>query len=179
MNERARFTLYVAVALLAGAMGIYICYGRLSEARALAAGAGEDMIKCRELADSIVRLSSHRQNQMTDQPQDESSIDRRSEEAAQLANMSPEKLEKTSHPSPRRLGQSPYRENLTTIILKEVSMEETIRFLHALTGDSPSLRVQSLRFWTQKGNKVDALQDRWNVDLTLADLVYDPKTDSR
>ena len=55
MSRTMRQTLFAAVAVLATMMAIYVCYGRLSVARALAAGAGEDLVRCRELADSIAQ----------------------------------------------------------------------------------------------------------------------------
>lgn len=168
MNRRITIWLGVLVTLLA-IIGAW-SYGQLAEARRAGAAAAGDLEACRSLAGHIRR---YRQ-----QPARAAEFERAStettapiEQAAREAELRDGQLERITPKPPRRLGDSVYKEKPTEVQLRDVSLKQVYDLLSRLTAPQVGLSVRSIRLTAPRPEDTE---DRWNCEVELTYLIFDP-----
>jgi hypothetical protein len=172
-----RLRLYTA-GVLVGLLGTALwSYGRLADARDAAAAAADNLATCRDLAGQIESLR-RRPSLAGSRELKEEELTSRIDRAAAAAKFDEGSLDRIEPGPPRRLGETPYRETPTVVYLRRVTLRQLFTFLHALAGDGAStggLHVRRVDLSAPR-DAPDADGDRWNVETTLAQLVYAPKS---
>lgn len=136
--------------------------------------AAQDLGQCLELESSI--QSARRQTTLASASEiDSQELARRIDVAARGAHLSPAALEGII-PQPRqRIGNLPYVEIPTTLVLRKVELRPLAGFLYDLT-NAPGLSVRQLRLHPPRG---DAASTLWDADVTITCLIYAPNDNPR
>jgi hypothetical protein len=73
--------------------------------------------------------------------------------------------------APRRIGESPYLEHPTQLLLRQVTLAQVFSFLHALSDGGSPLEARSIRL---SAAREDPTGTQWTVELTLSYKLYSP-----
>lgn len=92
------------------------------------------------------------------------------ESALQAANVPTQRWHDSIPQTPQRLPHSPYLRFSTRLYFEAVTLEQIMRFAHALLKADPSLTVSSLQVSSRPQQETAV----WNVDLAVSYLVYAP-----
>lgn len=172
MNDRRHLLMIagLAVALLAAVLW---SYGRLAAARDGAAASAENLDKCRELAARVESLR-RRPSVAGSRELREAELTSRIEQAAGEAEFDEGAVDRIEPQPARRLGDGLYRETPTSLRLNGVTLQQLFTFLHALgAADASGLHLRDIHLTAPRGG--EAAGDQWDVDATLAQLVYAPE----
>jgi len=105
-----------------------------------------------------------------------SDLFRRVENAAKSASMPIENLVLINPQPVRRIGDTDYKQQQTEMILRHVTLEQMVRFLHALTAfEDSSLSVESIRLLAPR-HDAGSDKETWHAEVTLTQLIYFPKS---
>lgn len=100
------------------------------------------------------------------------------EESAQKANLDVAQIVRIWPEPARRIGQSPYLEKPTQILLRNATLEQFTRFLAHVIQSPYRLRVSALRLSAPRDRDAAATgPDRWTAEVTLTYLLYAPVTE--
>jgi hypothetical protein len=169
MSPARRPIVLAGVLLAMLAVAAYWSVGWMSQQRRLAAQAAEDLATCRRLADDILTLSPPpAAAPATGVGVHE--LGQRIEDASRKANLAPVSLEGVFPQNARRLGDTPYLQKPTSLVLRNVSLSQLVTFLYHLTDQSGWI-VQDLRLRTPRGDEHGAL---WDAEATLTCLMNAP-----
>ena len=168
-DARNRRTVWLALAVLAAALAAVWCYGKLVASREQAAAAAAELAECRRYADAIGEGRKAPSLASAEQPQAE--LGRRIERAAKAAKLPAGGVERIGAEQQARLTPQTVRRS-RQVILRGVTLRQTMTFLHELSAADRGLRVQDLRLTAPRG---DAAGDRWGVEATLAYEVNEPQ----
>lgn len=168
MNQR---TLVLSLILI-GLLSVAACVAamHLAGQRAAACRAGEDLAECRRLADRIRGLST-RPRRASDHEQLSSETSTLIEKAAAAAGVSGGRLV-SIHPEPaQRVAESVYKEKPTRIILRGVTVRQSVELMQRLAAGEHALSIKSVNL-----TAVTPQDDRdvWNADVVVTYLIYDP-----
>lgn len=160
----------VALLLLACAWS----YGVLASSRQAALEASDDLATCRKLATRIQALRQKPSVAGT-RELEPTELSKQIEEAAKGAGIPAERLVRVWPEQARRVGNSPYKEKPTQVLLRGVSVQQTVTMLHALASSDSGLQVKSLRVIApREGERADG----WTVETTVASLIFAPGGDA-
>ena len=101
-------------------------------------------------------------------------ITTRAEQAGQRANLSASSLVRIEPQPAARLGDSPYRLRPTRLELRQVTLEQVIRFAHAMVDDSQGTTLRDLRLTNSSSEPSAARADDWKVEVVLTQLIFAP-----
>jgi hypothetical protein len=161
----------LAVLIGVGLIGLNIwAYFAVSDARDEAARASWDAQTCHQLADRIIRLRTG-PSVARNKEEAEQATSQRIESVANACNIAGDALAAIDPGTPVRVADSAYLEKPTTVQLRAVSLPQLIDFLCQLSGSENGLRIKALRL-TAPHQAED--NNHWNVELTLAQLIYSP-----
>jgi hypothetical protein len=166
-----RLRLYTA-GVLVGLLGTALwSYGRLADARGAAGAAADNLAACRDLAAQIESL--RRRPALAGARELKGEELRNWIQQAASAQFDDGSVGLIEPGSPRRLGDGPYRETPVVVRLKSVTLRQLFTFLHALAADpARGVHVRRVDLNAPRENEAD---DRWNVETTVAQLVYAPR----
>lgn len=156
-----------AAVLAAAAVG---CWTSLVDSRDAALTAAADLKAARRSADRIV--SARRSTPVAGGLRPEREQRRRIDVAAGRADIAPEAFETIEEQPGRRIGNTGYEERPTQVVIREVSLQQAVTFLHAVAGESQGVSVKSIRLTASR--EQDA-SDRWRAEATLAFLAQAPR----
>lgn len=101
------------------------------------------------------------------------------EDAAKEAGLSLAKLIRISPNPAQRLGETPYQRKPTQVLLRGVSLEQAIRFLHAVQQHDRELHVTAVRLSAaREPARQTPGSEQWTLEATLSYLIYAPPNDS-
>lgn len=163
--------LYVAVIAAALLMAGLWAVGYLVDARQAAEMAASDLDSCRAIAARIGTMKAGN-DAAANGTLDQAALQRKGEEALQSIGLPPSHLVKVAPEAPRTVGQTAYREVPTNLILRDMTLRQTVSFLLAMTGDGSPLQTRALRL--SGANDPNGPDPLWSVEVTLAYLVYQP-----
>ncbi len=95
------------------------------------------------------------------------------EQALQAAGVPADLWQDSIPQAPVRLPQSPYQRHSTRLYFEDLTLEQIVRFTHALLETDPSLAIPALHL--SGGARAESAT--WNVDLAVSYLVYAPAGD--
>lgn len=130
--------------------------------------------ECAQLANAIKTLKA---------APTQASLSRRSEQelslqvdrAAELAKLAPASVLSIEPHALRRVKDTAYLEQSTHVELRQVNLEQLIRFLKELTVGTEEHRVTSIRLAEPRVSATNEKEsETWSVELTLTDLIYAP-----
>ena len=155
----------IAAVAACAAAGIW-----LVQCQARYARAGADLDSC---ARSAARICQCRQSpaMAAEQERQTAATNGPIESAAKAAGVPLERIVRISHEPPRWLGDTPYKEKPTQVIMKGVTLRQFFALAGALANGPEPLALASVRL---AAPGADDTGDLWNVELTLTYLIFDP-----
>lgn len=141
-----------------------------------------------EAAVSQQRLQKSRQQaaeitQMRDRPafaatamEDVSALTTRIAGARRTADIAAQAVDLVDPRSPQRSGDSPYLLRPVAINLRGLRLPQVVQFTAALTDRQAGMWVNQLRLAPVRRDAEQDEPELWNVDLTLTQVVFSPKT---
>jgi hypothetical protein len=139
-----------------------------------AANAADDLAACQRLATRVTALSR------SDRPVSGATelatpdVARLIESAATTAAIPPDSLIRIV-PEPARTREGrPYQEQSTEVVLHAVTVEQTVRFLYALSTAAPNLRPTNLSLLAPSDAPTNTAA--WNAEIRLTHRTYIPAT---
>lgn len=168
MNRRTAILTMILLILL-GVVS-WNCYQYYGSSQAYAKRAQEDLAVSSRLLAAIDRIEN-RQEIASDHERLAAETTGRIEQAARQAGISASGLAHINPQSPQRLGDSPYKQKPTQVILKNVTLEQLVKMAHTLGAQADSLLPKSLRVTAPRNADTGGF---WNAELVLTYLIYDP-----
>jgi len=167
MNRRS-MNILLPLAVIAGLFGVAgWSVSEMFAAQTDARRAAETLGQCAEVARQIERLRDGPEI-ASNQAIDTQLIARRVQDSAKKAGFND--IELIDSDPARRIGDSAYLRQPTTVSLRGVTLQQTAVFLYHLT-DDPRMTVGELRLRSPH----DQLTGRqWNVEATAYYLIYSP-----
>lgn len=146
-------------------------YRHLDQQRRVAREASADLAEVQRFAQQI-RAMRQRPAVAGSREMELNELTQRIERAAEEAQIAASSLVRIWPQPARRAGDSPYKEKPTQILLRHVTLEQLVGFLHHLSeGEGSNLTVQRLRIVAPRHNEHG---DRWTVETTVTYLIYSP-----
>lgn len=100
------------------------------------------------------------------------------EDSARLTKLPTDRIVQISPSEPRRVGDSPYKEQLTELELREITLRQLVELTLAILQADPGVSVSTLSLRVPPGNReatADGQADEfWNVQLHLTSQFYAP-----
>ena len=146
-------------------------YLGLAQSQAAAVGAAKDLADCRRLASRIQALSRQPARAGTQEVQLKELISR-IETAAKNAQISPDSLIRIWPEPAQRIGDTPYQQKPTQILLRQVTLKHIIKFLHTLTSGDLGLYADAIRLTSPRSEETGKT---WTAEVTLTYHIYAPR----
>jgi hypothetical protein len=159
--------LVVIVATLLTALGW--AWQSLDAAATSAANAAADLATCQRLAGRVTALSRNAPPASGATELATPDLAGLIESAATTATVPRESLIRIAPEPPRSREGRPYQEQSTEVVLHGVTVEQTVRFLYALSTATPDLRPTNLRLVAPSDGPADATA--WNGEIRLTHLI--------
>ena len=77
---------------------------------------------------------------------------------------------------PQRLGDTPYKEQPTTVRLENVPLKQLVTLVHRLANQNNSLHPKSIQI---RAPQWEGAEERWTAEIVLTYLIYDPPRKAR
>jgi Tfp pilus assembly protein PilO len=174
MSLLRRQTLLVVLLLVLSSVAVLWSYAVMADRQRAAQRAARETTLCRQLADRIEQLR-HRPSLAGSQELATSELAKLVEQAATASQLSADNLVRIAPEPARRIGEGPYKEKPTQVLLRNVNFRHVLKFLHTLSKPSTGLSVRQIRLTAPREQEA---VDRWAVEATLSYLVYAPGSDS-
>jgi len=168
MNRR-RFTLFVLMAGLTGIVTVW-AYDNMAAARAAAFAANDDLVACRRMT-ARIQSCQKRPVKAAEQIQLVTETTGLVEKAARGASIDLRNLVRITPEPPRRVGDTVYKEKITTVHLKNTTLKQLVVLVHNLIASRQKLQARSIRI---RAPRVDDTGTWWTVELGLTYLIYEP-----
>lgn len=168
MKSRSAILLAILLAVLAGsALWAFMQHG---QARARATEAREALGDCQRMLMQI-KSASGRPAMAAEREHDPAETTALIEQAAKSAKIAPSSLVNISPQQPQRVADSHYKEKSTGVQLENVSLQQIVCMLHALSTIDKPLVPKSIRIFAPRD---PSNSSHWNADITVTYLIYDP-----
>lgn len=162
----------VGIASVIALIGLNIwAYSEWTDQYDAAANSATALAECRVTAAQIASLRK-RPVLAGAREMGSSEVTPRIEKAALGAGLSATDLVRISPEPARRLGETPYREQSTEVVVEGVTLKQSVELLHGITNGQPGLRVKEIRLSAPQAADT---RDRWTLEATLAALIYSPQ----
>ena len=136
----------------------------------------ENLHVCRGLADQISKLKV-RPSQAMLQTQSTKELAERIDQAAQAVGLGTKNLARIEPQAVRRLGDTAYKEQPTTVDIVDTTLQQLVAFLYQLSQDGQDLHIKSIRLHAPRHQFAQSDTDeRWQAEVILTYVIYDPKT---
>jgi hypothetical protein len=149
----------------------FFLYGELERLRRAASAAADNAKTCQELSRRIIELQKKPElisGNMSSTAQIAQSV----ETAMVQAEIPAGKLVRIEPRSAKRFEKTPFLEQPSHLEFREVTMEQLIRFLHAVSVqnrlETIELRLHAPRTASETGPEI------WNAELVLTNTIYSP-----
>ena len=164
---------FVTLFLIATAMLALACwwsYDQLRSSREEALCAANDLDACQRYVAQIKSLK--------DRPSFASGAELLASEttsliesAAQGASIPANKLLRITPEQPQRVGESPYKEKPTVVLLRDVSLAQVADLAYRLSVAPQPLTAKSLRLTAPQ---IEDVTDSWSAELVVTYLIFAP-----
>ena len=168
MNRRKATLMIVTGVLLAVVLSW--CYGNMAQAHVAAQRAASDLVECRKMV-AAIENRSRQPAKASEHEQLATETTGLIETAARDAGIELGSLVRISPESPRRLGDTVYKEKPTQVFLKNITLKQLVGLVHHLLASKSNLEVKALRL---AAPRPDDTTDNWTAELVLTYLIYDP-----
>lgn len=136
----------------------------------------DQLVECRRLASRIhaLRLAPTRYDESQ---RSNEALSQLVETAAESSGISRERIRSIDPGEPRRVGDTPYKEQETRVELSELTVQQLVKLMLAVPAADSAIQVTTLFMRTpaQFRNDSDHQQHEfWNADLILTSQFYAP-----
>ncbi|MFK7819924.1 MAG: hypothetical protein AB8G99_14475 [Planctomycetaceae bacterium] len=165
--------------LLIGSVGVFLLliamwsYGQMSNAKAGATTANEDLAECRALVESIEKLN--------DQPKlvalessSQNSVSAQVEETVGAVGLPAEVLRFVEMQKPERIGKSAYVNQATRIEIERTSLRQILQLARNLEAGNAGYRVRDLYLTVNDDARPG--RELWDAEAVLTQTVFSPTT---
>lgn len=174
MRQHLMKSRFVSVLLLVGlALLTAWSWSCLAASAAASRLATEDLLECRRLAQEIKRLGKSPQKASLE-ARSSTQLTKLVEESARSAQLSPQSVVAIDPQPARRMGETGYREQLTHVELREMTLRQLVTFLLALSDEGSGIEVASLRLRAPRDEKTVENNETWAAEVTLTQVVFAP-----
>ena len=170
MNARQKQQLIWIVSLVVLLAGVWWSYDSMVSGRQSALNASLDARKCQQLSEQIRAIMDTPQVASSQELKGTALLQRIDQAAGEINMPSPKKI--SPQPATRVGENKAYKEKPARVEWDGVSMQQLMTVLYTLTMQEAGLRVKSIEMRGSKNNN----RSLWDVNVTLAQLVYDPVT---
>ncbi|MDB5325533.1 MAG: hypothetical protein JWM57_1102 [Phycisphaerales bacterium] len=168
--------LYGAVILAALLMAGLWIGNDFFDAKAGARQSASDLNSCQVIERRIESLNTVSRSTASG-TLDQATLQWRAESALQSIGVSPSHLMQVAPEQPRTIGETAYREVSTNLILRDMTLRQTVGLLLAMANDSSPLQTRVLRLSSPHGSAEVVSGDvAWTVEATVVYFIYQPKT---
>lgn len=150
----------------------FFLYGELGRSHRAASEAADNAKTCQELSRRIIELKKKPElisGNMSSTAQIAQSV----EFAMVQAEIPAGKLVRIEPRSAKRFEKTPFLEQPSHLEFREVTMEQLIRFLHAVSTQN-RLEAIELRFHAPRSSALETGPEIWNAELVLTNTIYSP-----
>lgn len=168
-SSRHRMPLLILVCFLI--LAVYL-YGELGRAKRSAIEATTNANACREFSRRIVDLKKKPElisGSMSSTAQIAQSV----EAAMVQAEIPAEKLVRIEPRTAKRFEKTHFLEQPSHLELRDVTMEQLVRFLHTLQTQN-RLETTDLRLHASRSVAADSGPEIWSAELVLTNIIYSP-----
>jgi len=160
--------------LLSGCLLIaaFFLYGEAAKARRAAEDAAEQITACQELSKQIIALKK-RPELVSASTRSSAQIAQAVEAGLLQAEISAERLVRIDPRAARRHEKSPFLEQPSHLELREVTMEQLVKFLLYLAKEH-RLETTELRLLAPRTADAASGPEFWNAELLLTNTIYSP-----
>ncbi|MDO5554802.1 MAG: hypothetical protein Q4G68_13675 [Planctomycetia bacterium] len=169
VSKENRVPVLLAIGLL---ILMFWLYGELGRFRREAISAATNAEACKIFSQKIIELKKKPElisGKMSSTAQIAQSV----ESAMQEAGITSDKLVRIEPRTAKRIEKTPFLEQQSHLELREVTMEQLIRFLHLLETKS-RLEATDLRVHAPHSGVRDSGPEIWNAELVLTNTIYLP-----
>jgi hypothetical protein len=138
--------------------------GRLTAAHAKAQEAAESLAESRSVISRIGALRDERAVR-EDKPDRDREVIGLIERSAAGSGIDRTSLARISPETPRRVADTDYAEHRVLVALRQVELDQLLRFLHEVADDGAGLRAQTVHLRVPQNPAADS---QWNADTTFA-----------
>lgn len=164
------FGIIVGLAIL-----VVLAMDRWNSKRAAAQTATANVEACRQLAMQIANLKA-RPSRAALESRSTTDFTQRVEKAAQNAGLAQDSILRIDPQPARRVEDTTYLEQPTTLELRDISLQHLTTFLLALTADDSSPIVSALRLTVPRQQATRGEGEPWHAEVTLTHLIFSPET---
>lgn len=145
---------------------------RMAEQRRAAASSARELAESRQIAKRIEALREQDAvaSADPDRARQEQNLAQQIDRAGTSAGLVGDWRRGIDHKPARRVGDTPYTRKPAVLLTRGLTLDQLGALMHELTYDSP-LTVSELRLSTPSG---EPRGKRWDADVTLTYLIYDP-----
>lgn len=174
MSDRPGILTFVFASLI---LAVGWCAWQWQIAEAEAVFARQQLAECERLARRIFRLR-RAPARFEDSLRSNDALARLVEDGVKLAGVETRNISEISPGEPRRIGDTPYKEQLTTVQLREITLPQLIAFLLSVPEVDRAIQIGTVNLRAPiGGNSAVSRQptaELWNTELTLTSRFYAP-----
>ena len=97
-------------------------------------------------------------------------LPKRLDDAMRIAGIDPENLDRISPQPPRRIGQGDFSETPLQLVFHQISLQQLLQFVTALTHDNGWLTVRAVHLIHPTSAEPSTNSSGWNIELTISYL---------
>jgi hypothetical protein len=163
----------ILIGALSGALLVMAVWGYvyLSAQRDADLAAQTDLIECRQMAAQIDQLN-RQPSLVSEHEKQNAELHGMIEKAALAAGIVAPGPQLIAPDPPRRVGDTPYQESPTRVMLDGVTLRQLVSLILNVTRADPGLNTESLHLSAPGGGGDTG--DRWAADVVLSYLIYKP-----
>ena len=168
MNRRRVTLLTVLIALLG--VVTFWTYGDMVSARDAAIAASRDLTACRKMTEQIESYQK-RPARAAEHVQQATETTGLIEKSAKDASIDLRNLIRITPELPRRVGDTVYKEKVTLVHLKNITLKQLVAMGHNLLTAKQKLQMKSIRITAPQPDDTGSW---WTVELAVSYLIYEP-----
>lgn len=108
---------------------------------------------------------------------DPTDISKRIDKAAKVALFTTDSITRISPEQPQRIADTPYRQRVTQVILRNVNLRQLLGFTTAISKLDGGMNIRSIRIVAPRSDNASSAEI-WAVEITLTYIYFDPGKDN-
>lgn len=156
------------------AIGNVLAFAEFHAGQASARAAAENLGECKRVADEIETLRQ-RPATSTLETQSVSELSKRMEEAMKFAQLPAACLIRVDPQAARRVANTEFKQQSTSLELRGVTLKQLIQFLHKLESSQAGLQTSSLHLAAPQRPAADTSAETWTAQVVLTSFIFAPK----
>jgi len=176
--NRSRRYLSVVVMYTGLLVLLAVCGLRLHRSRVTADAAVGNLESCMRLASQIGVLRAAPMHASL-QRQSSQDLALQIDRAAQIAQIAGSAIVRINPQASRRVEDSAILEQPTCVEIRQISLEQLVKFLGELSSSESGLQATSIRLTAPRASAGDQQCETWSVEVVLTHLIFSPEYATR